>query len=406
MDKFSTVTIRETKKSKSIRISSGLKPEILDTIIEKWQTLLDTFAKVAKVPSGLIMRLNEETIEVFLKSNTEGNPYKVHEEVKLIHGLYCETVIGTQNQLIVPDALKSEVWNIDNPDVALGMISYMGVPINWPDGECFGTICFLDSKENHYSKELEDLLTQIKQHIEVDLQLLLTNQELEGLNDTKAKFLSLISHDVRGNISSADQLLKLIIESLDSYNSLQLNDMLLSLSQILSETYLTLEDLLSWSKKEILQIKPNILKVDLIKVLDEIIQSFNQSIEIKGLVIKKDFYANKAIVPADRNMITVSLRNILSNAIKYSQSGGILTIRVMKPESKTIVEIIDTGIGMDEKSISKLFKYDKSHRKSGTLGESSSGIGLMLTKEFLDKHNALVAVDSSIGKGTTFSITI
>ena len=235
MEKFSTITIRETKESKRIKISSDSKPQILDPIIQKWQTLLDTLAKIVNVPSGLIMRLNEETIDVFLKSNTKGNPYKANEKAKLIHGLYCETVIGTQNPLIVPDATKSEVWNINNPDVDINMISYMGVPLNWPDGECFGTVCILDNKKNQYSKEFENLLTQIKQHIELDLQLMLTTKELEKLNDTKTKFLSLISHDVRGNIGSADQLLKLIIENIDNYDKPKLNEMLISLSQSLAK---------------------------------------------------------------------------------------------------------------------------------------------------------------------------
>lgn len=105
-------------------------------------------------------------------------------------------------------------------------------------------------------------------------------------------------------------------------------------------------------------------------------------------------------------MITVSLRNILSNAIKYSRNGGKVTIRVLKHDSKTVVEIIDNGIGMSEKTNSQLFKYNKLHRKSGTQGETSSGMGLMLAKEFLDKNNALVTVESDIGKGTKFSITI
>lgn len=261
MDKFSTVTIRETKESKRVKISSDVKPKILDTIIQKWQSLLDTLAKVVDVPSGLIMRLNEGTIEVFLKSNTQGNPYIVGEEAKLVYGFYCETVIGKQMQLIVPDATRSKDWKLNNPDVTLGMISYMGVPINWPDGECFGTVCILDNKENHYNRDLEDLLTQIKQHIEVDLELILTNQQLEELNDTKTKFLSLISHDIRGNIGSADQLLQLIIENFEIYDSSKIKDTLLSLSQSLSESFLTLEGLLSWSKREILQIKPNITQL-------------------------------------------------------------------------------------------------------------------------------------------------
>lgn len=406
MDKFSTITIREQKKSKRVKISSDSKPKILDPIFKKWQTLLNTLAEVIDVPSGLIMRLNEETIEVFLKSNTEGNPYKVSEKAKLIHGLYCETVIGTQETLIVPDATKNEIWNTNNPDIDLNMISYMGVPLNWPDGECFGTICVLDNKENHYNEKFKSLLIQIKQHIEVDLKLLITNQELERLNDTKTKFLSLISHDVRGNIGSSDQLLKLIIENIDNYSKSNLKDTLLSLSQSLSESYFTLENMLSWSKAEILQIEPEILQVNLVEIIEELLQFFNQTIEIKKLQIEKDYYSNEVTVLADRKMIKVSLNNILSNAIKYSQTAGLITIRLKKQESKTVIEIIDAGIGMDKKTASKLFNYNESHSKSGTQGESSSGIGLMLTKEFLDKNNAKVTVDSEIGKGTKFSITI
>ncbi len=321
-------------------------------------------------------------------------------------GLYSEAVIGVQNPLIVPDATKSKVWNKNNPDIDVNMISYMGVPINWPDGECFGTVCILDSKENYYSKQTEDLLTQIKQHIEVDLGFMQTNQELKKLNDTKTKFLTLISHDVRGNIGSADQLLKLIIENIDDYSKSKLKDTLLSLSQSLSESYFTLENMLSWSKAEILQIEPEILPIDLVEVIDELLQFFNQTIEIKKLQIKKDYYSNEVIVSADRKMIKVSINNILSNAIKYSQNGGLIIIRLIKRASKTVVEIIDAGIGMDKNTASKLFNYDESHSKSGTQGESSSGIGLMLTKEFLDKNNAVVTVDSEIGKGTKFSITI
>ncbi len=406
MSKYSTVTVRETNESKRVRITSDSKPKILDTVIKKWQTLLDTLAKVVGVPSALIMRLNEETIEVFIKSNTEGNPYKTGEKVKLIYGLYCETVIGVQKTLIVPDATKNKVWNKNNPDIDIDMISYMGVPLNWPDGECFGTVCILDSKENYYSKETEDLLTQIKQHIEVDLQFIQTNQELEKLNDTKTKFLSLISHDVRGNIGSADQLLKLIIENINDYSKSELKDTLLSLSQSLSESYFTLENMLSWSKSEMLQIEPEILPTNLVEVIDELLQFFNQTIEIKKLRIKKDYYAEKVIVSADRKMIKVGLNNILSNAIKYSQNEGLVTIRLMDQGNKTVIEIIDSGIGMDKNTASKLFNYNESHSKSGTQGESSSGIGLMLTKEFLDKNNAVVTVDSGIGKGTKFRITI
>lgn len=406
MDRYSTITIREGKQSKKLKISSDLKPEIIDSILEKWQSLLDTLTKIINVPAGLIMRLNEESIEVFLKSNTKGNPYAVGEKAKLIYGLYCESVIGTQKQLLVPDATKSEAWSINNPDIDINMISYLGLPLNWPDGECFGTVCVLDSKENHYSEVYKDLLSQIKQHIEIDLQLLLTNKELEQLNAIKTKFLSLISHDVRGNMSSADMLLKLIINSLGDIPNAKLNEMLFSVSQSLSQSYLTLENLLSWSKAEIVQMEPHKNELNIIDVFEELLQYFGQPIQLKELNLRKEFYSEEAIILADENMITVCLRNILSNAIKYTPSKGIITVRVEKLKDQHFIEIIDTGIGMSEDAVRKLFSYDTKHRKSGTRGESSSGIGLMLTKEFLDKHNAKVTVSSKINEGTRVGIVI
>src|SRR6056297_1282758 len=164
-EKYANVIIRSRNESKKVKIGSASKPDISLTVMRKWQSLLDTVAKIVNVPSALIMRLNENSIEVFLKSRTEGNPYEKGEEAKLIYGLYCETVIGTQEKLMVPDATKSEVWSKNNPDVDINMISYLGFPINWPDGEVFGTVCLLDNKENNYNDNFKKLLHLTKKHI-------------------------------------------------------------------------------------------------------------------------------------------------------------------------------------------------------------------------------------------------
>ena len=150
MDRYSKVTIRGEQQSKIVKIGSSLKPDIEKAIIEKWQSIIDTGARLVDVPSGLIMRLKEQTIEVFLSSKTTNNPYKAGEQAELVYGLYCETVIGKQQKLLVSDATKNEVWKDDNPDVEINMISYLGYPLNWPDGEVFGTVCLLDNKENQY----------------------------------------------------------------------------------------------------------------------------------------------------------------------------------------------------------------------------------------------------------------
>ncbi|MFO7888968.1 MAG: diguanylate cyclase, partial [bacterium] len=121
---YSRVNVRETNEEKQVRIASVSKPKPGDEIIEKWQSLLNLTAKIMNVSSALIMKLNKKSIEVFLKSQTEGNPYKVGGKEELVYGLYCETVIGKQKKLLVSDATKSPVWKDNNPDIDLNMISY------------------------------------------------------------------------------------------------------------------------------------------------------------------------------------------------------------------------------------------------------------------------------------------
>lgn len=413
MEKYSTINIRESKESKTVKITSDSKPDIDSSIIEKWQSLIDTFAKILNVQSGLIMRLNEKTIEVLLKSNTDGNPYEAGEEAKLIHGLYCETVIGTQKKLLVPDATKSPVWNSNNPDVDINMISYLGFPLNWSDGECYGTVCVLDNKENHYNTDFIDLLSQIKLHIETDLQILLKNYELkekytqlDQLNNVKTRFLSLISHDVRGSIGTVDEFLKLIISDFNNFDKSELLPILSSLSTNASTSFQTLESLLKWSKNDLLQLEPEIISLNIVDVIENILSSYQQTINIKRLTIAKEYYSEDAYISGDEKMIKVIIRNILSNAVKYTNKNGTIFIRIHLVDKQHIIEIEDTGIGMNQSSVDKLFSYDNTHSHQGTEGESSAGIGLILVKEFIDKNNARISVESELGKGSIFRITI
>lgn len=144
--------------------------EVPKTVQKKWQEILDLLAKMAGIPVALIMKARPPYIEVFTTSKSEGNPYKKGDSEKL-PGLYCETVLKTDKQLLVPDARKDEKWS-SNPDIKLGMVSYLGQPVKWPDGKFFGTICILDSKENAYSEEINKLLASFRELVEFHLDLI------------------------------------------------------------------------------------------------------------------------------------------------------------------------------------------------------------------------------------------
>ena len=142
--------------------------EIPAATLEGWQQTVNLMAEVLEVPAGLIMRVHPAEIEVFVRSDNPENVYEAHETAPLNGELYCERVMDTRDELLVPDARKDPEWD-HNPDIELGMICYLGLPLAWPDGELFGTICVLDVKENHFSILYQRLLRQFQRVITADL---------------------------------------------------------------------------------------------------------------------------------------------------------------------------------------------------------------------------------------------
>lgn len=136
-------------------------------ILTKWQKLIDLLSSTFSLQATLIMQTDEDSMSVFAKCSTEGNPFSVGESEKMV-GWYCEAVVKTKNKLLVANALSDKDWD-KNPDVKLGMIAYLGFPIKHPSGGIFGTICVLDNKENSFSKTIEETLQQVKDIIELDL---------------------------------------------------------------------------------------------------------------------------------------------------------------------------------------------------------------------------------------------
>ena len=155
---------------------------ISDETLAGWQNVVDLMAKIVCVPSGLVMKLTGEDIEVLVASRTEENPYKPGERERLLDsGLYCERVVQSRDKLRVPDALADPEWE-NNPDVKLNMIAYLGFPLLFPDGSPFGTICVLDNKPNHFPSIYEEFINGMQAIIQNELAILYVNKELGDEN--------------------------------------------------------------------------------------------------------------------------------------------------------------------------------------------------------------------------------
>ncbi|NOI99762.1 GGDEF and EAL domain-containing protein [Vibrio kanaloae] len=155
--------------------------DIPDDMKSGWQNIVDLLAELTQTPAALIMRVHANSIEVFSTSNSQYNPYTKGDSETLGNGLYCESVMQSQQQLIVPNALSDPQWE-NNPDIELGLVSYCGIPLLWPNGELFGTICILDSKENHYTPTYIKLLESFRTSIESQLKTLFQHAKLTQVN--------------------------------------------------------------------------------------------------------------------------------------------------------------------------------------------------------------------------------
>src|SRR5437588_340457 len=189
--------------------SIAVPPEI----VRKWQEFVDLLAEIMHVPSASIMRVVPPHIKVFVSSTSKGNPC---EPGALDTGPYCDTVMKTGQPLLVPDARENEAWK-ENPHVKLGTISYLGVPIGWPDGRIFGTICVRDNKRNEYSEAYLKLLLHFRDMLQADLKSLarlhgeIEQREAKIRRLVDGNIIGIFVWDVEGRILEAnDAFLRLI----------------------------------------------------------------------------------------------------------------------------------------------------------------------------------------------------
>ena len=156
------------------------RQKLAGDVLKEWQSLLDMAAEILGVPAGLITRLDGDEIEILLSSRTEGNPYPAEYVTQYPDSVwYCEHTLKSRALNLIPNALLNPDWK-DNPAaVDLHMVSYMGVPIERPDGGEFGTVCFIDSKENAHNDLHIKLIHQIKRMIELSLRIVFDKEEID-----------------------------------------------------------------------------------------------------------------------------------------------------------------------------------------------------------------------------------
>ena len=229
---------------------------------------------------------------------------------------------------------------------------------------------------------------------------------LQKINAEKDKLFSIISHDLRGPFNGFLGLTNVLTEKLADLTKEETLKIAESMQNTATNLYRLIGNLLEWSQSQRGLIKfvpvPFLLIPFIVENMIQVLDSANN----KSIGIKYEIPANLEVF-ADGHMLASILRNLASNAVKFTHSGGIVTISA-KSEPDNSVEIIisDTGIGMSSNMIEDLFRLDVQSNRLGTQGEPSTGLGLILCKDYIDKHGGKLYVESEEGKGSTFYVTL
>ncbi|NLK38686.1 MAG: bacteriohemerythrin [Clostridiales bacterium] len=246
-------------------------------IIDEWQSIVDLIVRLSGALAGLIMRMQDENIEIFVSSNNPDNPYSVGTSKRLKNsGLYCERVINDQKMLMVCNALKSEEW-ANNPDIEKNMICYLGFPIIKPDGQPFGTICILDNKENSFSTNLLDLMEKMRDLIESHLKLLHLSyhDQLTGLYNRTYFATKVVEEMKQAEINQHPiSLLMLDLDNFkrinDSYGHLIGDEILKRVAQAASRKVRKTDYLVRFGGEEFIVLMPKTSIVQGIEVAEDI----------------------------------------------------------------------------------------------------------------------------------------
>jgi len=250
------------------------------------------------------------------------------------------------------------------------------------------------------SKELEKVLDEVRASREMISQ---QATELKELNNTKDKLFSIIAHDLKSPSGSLLIFSEMLKENLE-HNTKNF-EYAQNLYDAALNNYTLLENLLEWSRAQMNRIKLSPTVFTLGDMVKTNIAILSLNTEKKNITIDNKIDSS-LLVCADKNLVNIILRNIITNAVKYSFQGGKITVEAARHEKLVEISVADTGIGIPDKLLKTLFLIENKQSRAGTNDEPGTGLGLILCKEFVELHGGSIWVDSEVKKGSTFHFTL
>lgn len=326
----------------------------------------------------------------------------------------CTSYVFRTNQSLL---LTGEKMNelLDKGEIELvgtNSASWIGIPLNLPSRTIGVLVLQNYEQENVYSEEDISFLNSIGSQIAFAIERKMAEEEireknemLQAANAEKDKFFSIIAHDLRGPLGAFMEATKILTDELPNMSGEEIREISGEMNKDASRIYALLENLLQWSRLQRGVIKFEPADQNLSPLVNNAISPLLSSAEKKNVTVELNIPGD-IIVNADTHMTETVIRNLVSNAIKFTPGGKIVVSAVPDEEGLVRISVKDNGIGIPPDMAGSLFSLTSRASRPGTDGEPSSGLGLVLCREFVEKHGGRIWVESEEGKGTEFMFTL
>lgn len=254
----------------------------------------------------------------------------------------------------------------------------------------------------------EELESRVLTHLELfssKITIQKQLEELETLNKTKDKFFSIIAHDLKGPINGLSGLADILIEDFDDMSAEQIKNIHTVIKETSKSGLKLLKNLLEWARVQTGRVTLEPRNVMIKKIFEENENLITSSLKMKNIDLKINCKEDLRCF-CDYNMINTVVRNLLNNAIKFTNRNGHIIIQASKSPNGLEISVIDDGIGMTDSDMKKLFRIDENMSKLGTEKEKGTGLGLIVCQEYIKMHKGNISVESKEGEGSKFFFTI
>ena len=410
---------RQLKSEELIaRISTQLLATKTDSLDGAINNSLKLFGEYAEVDKCFIFLINEE--KNTYSSCYEWRANETYSSSRYIQNIPLGSIKWSLEQLSRNDVLT--IFNLSEiPDVAkeertlvntLGVKSYAAVGLRYND-KIKGVIGFdsIQSAKKWEERELiavrlfSEIIANTLERKEIERQLVDSEKSLRELNAAKDKFFSIIAHDLKNPFMGILGFTEILNNSFAQYDDAEKMKMISFIKRSAESAYKLLENLLEWSRIQIGAANVTPVQTDLSILINDSITS------LKDIAISKNVkiitaVQNETLVYADEEMVKTVIRNLLTNAIKFSHPDGYVKITAEDTKENIKFSVVDKGTGIKKELLDNLFRIDKSTTRKGTLGEKGTGLGLILCKEFTEKNNGVLTISSVENEGSTFSVIL